>query len=240
MAYKKESLEKLLDLVVDISSNPENVWFRNQLLQKLGANAEDVYDINKTVSFESYFKLLKKQLKIKANQFYLEISDKKVKDLLVEDYIKMYWYQINNDVRQMFIHTFFQLERMMNLYANKEFPHQKIMNNPTNYIYTYKSNFTVDCHSNFFKKGNKNEIAKISIWAKVVFWAVDTGNQSFLEYNHFNFSNIINIRNENIHKGIPQSDYIENILKNYKQADNSIFGFYTNILKQIIISFKSK
>jgi hypothetical protein len=105
MKYKKESLQKLVELIIVISSKPENQWFKDAILEKL-INLHTGATFSENTGFDSFFKLLKRQFKIKANNLYKDIPDKNLKNDLINDCVKMYWFQINNEVQSMFIQAF--------------------------------------------------------------------------------------------------------------------------------------
>ena len=237
MAYKKESLEKLLNLISELIKEPENEWFKEKLINQLGINpSSSSVDFNNP-SFESYFTLLKKQLKLKANYFYRSVNDKMLKKQLTQDYVKMYWYQINNDVLEMFIQAFFQMESMLNWYATNKNGHQKIKENPSFYTYTVNTNgkeFSIKCYNDFFDRSNNEiSISKVSILAKIIFWAADTDNIEFYRHNYPQFTDLIKVRNENIHRNQSIKPVSEKVYKQYIKSDISKFGFYTKVLAKI-------
>lgn len=223
-------LEEFISYILVVANKEENQWFKDKLLISLDSDSE-----NKRIDFTSYFRLLKIQLKIKANNFYKDIPNPKLKTQLVKDCLNMYWYQINNDVIQQFNYAFFQFENLLNYYIYKSNAYEKIKANKNYFIYDV---FDVICYKYFFyetkeKKTHEQGINKISIWAKVVYWGYDTGNKDFLIKNNSNFSNLINIRNQNIHRN-SQTDTEEPQTINFiKINDFTQFGFYINILKTI-------
>jgi hypothetical protein len=234
MPYKKENLEKLLVLIKQICDEKDNDWFKEKLIGQLIINSPE--NKNETSNgFESYFKLLKKQFRIKANKFYENITDKQLKAQLVNDCVQMYWYQVNNDVNQLFVYAFFQMENMLNYYATHSNCYEKIKSNKNYYTHVFNENFIVSCKSSFLdSEDNHKPIIKINIWGKLIFWAYDTNNIEYLKNQNNNFSNLINIRNSFIHK-MTQEHKMENYSLDYvRYNDFSGFGFYTNILKEIM------
>lgn len=231
MKYKKESLEKLLFLIEEICLDKENDWFSKKLVENLLGNRN--YSVfNETADLPSFFRLLKKHFKIKAFHFYSNIYDEKLRSELTKDCVKMYWYQINNDVESMFIHAYFQMENMLNYYVSNTDAYQRILNNPTKYIYNNR-NFTVDCYTNFFYNDVEKPLVNISIWSKLAYWAMDSNKYDFLLKNHKNFSILINIRNDNIHKSSTFERKTDSFLIDFKKFDYSAFSYYINAIKTI-------
>ena len=146
MNYKKESLEKLIVLIKEICESDENQWFKENLFLELGLISTKSRSEN---DFGSYFNLLKKQFKIKAKKLYENINDKDLKKQLINDCVKMYWYQVNNDVNQMFMYAFYQLENMLNHYINKSNCFNKIIKNKNFYTHTFNDKFIIICSKSF-------------------------------------------------------------------------------------------
>lgn len=241
MSYQKESLEKLLILIEEICKEPQNDWFKIDLQKSLELNAFDS-------DFGSYFKLLRKQFKLKANIFYEKVPDKVLKVQLIEDFVKMYWYQVNNEVPQLFVYAFYQMENMLNFYIRKSNAYEKIKINKNFYAHSFNDKFNVICYNSFFFKNNagdsEKEINKISIWPKIIYWIYDTRKIDFLTSNNSNFSNLVNIRNLSNHKDSHnkspnRQDYTKPAVEYIKNSDFSSFGFYTNLLKEMASSLIS-
>lgn len=227
----KEKLEKFLLYIVEVANSPENEWFKAKLINSLNSGSSE-----KVTDFGSYFRLLKVQLRLKANHFYQNILNKKLKDQLIKDCLNMYWYQLNNDVIQQFNYTFFQFENLLNYYADKSGINKKIENNPSKYRYEYSydgntSPFAVNCD-----KDISRPINKIGIWTKVVYWAIDTNEQEFLKKNHSNITTLINFRNQNLHRNSLAGIKLPSQIDNIKKQDFSHFGYYIKILKKILDS----
>jgi len=226
--HKKESLEKLLPIIYEICESPENSWFKDALYKKLNVERSNPY----MMAFPGYFALLKKQFKIKANKFYSPITNKKLKSELIEDCIKMFWYQVNNDIEQLFVFAFFQMENLLNHYITITKAHEKILLNQNYYTHKFSDTFVVNCHKSFFSvKGDKYDLKKISIWAKIIYWVYDTNNLSLLTSN--NFSNLVNIRNSTNHRNSNIAYEVNPTVEFLKNSDYSSFGYYINILKEI-------
>jgi hypothetical protein len=147
----------------------------------------------------------------------------------------MYWYQINNDVNQLFVYAFFQMENMLNYYASHSNCYEKIKLNKDYYTHTFSENFIISCSSTFLNKDDSaKSITKVNIWSKLIYWAYDTNNIEFLKKQGNNFSNLINVRNNFIHKSA-EKNKPENFAIDYvRQSDYTYFGYYINLLKEIV------
>jgi len=242
MNYKKESLEKLIVLIKEICESDENQWFKEKLFLELGLISTNSGSEN---NFGSYFNLLKKQFKIKAKKLYENINDKDLKKQLINDCVKMYWYQVNNDVNQMFVYAFYQLENMLNYYIKKSDCFSKIINNRNFYTLTVKEKFIVNCSLSFLgKEDEPKEVEKINIWAKIVYWGFDNNKSEFVKLHNQKIFNLISIRNLNSHRDSKQF-FNEQQINGHKRTIDSIrlndyssFGYYMNILREIIKSLE--
>jgi hypothetical protein len=233
MPYKKENLEKLILLLDQICADKENNWFKEKLLSQLIGNIPDTNN-EQSIGFESYFKLLRKQFRIKANKLYENIKEKQLKHQLVSDCMQMYWHQINNDIHQLFVSAFFQMENMLNYYVSYANCYQKISANRNYYAHSFSEKFSVACSISFFEKDNtEKSLIKVNIWGKLVFWAYDTMNIEFLKKQSNNFSNMINIRNNYIHKSSEENKPENYNIELLRLNDYSSFGYYINLLKEI-------
>ncbi len=236
----KESLEKLLHLIDELCQIEGNKWFEEKLKNKFskGYNFEN---------FPEFLKAQKLQFKIKGRSFYSSIKDKKLKKELIDDYIEMSWYQTVNDVSRFILFCFYQMENMLNSYISISNAYEKIKVNKDYYSYSYSEKFSFVPYDRFFYKKFKNNvneeyknpIEKIDIWSKITFWMIDAKLQDWEKENHWNISNMINIRNANSHRNSSiQNNKLGEEIKKLKSSDFSRLGFYINILRKIIESFK--
>ena len=230
MVYKKENLIKLLELIDSISQHPENVWFKNELSLRFGsgANFED---------FPTFLKFLKKNYRLKANEFYKNIKDQKLKNELVKDNVEMQWYQASHDVERFLLFTFYQVENLLNYYCIRTDAFSKIENDKNKYQYTF--GFNVICYDSFFnrKSGEPNSIEKVnSVYAKIAYWLVQSNRGSWYKSFSFSMSNLIKVRNKNSHRSSSSEpdEKVEHTLELLKKQDFSSLSFYINIVKELI------
>lgn len=233
MSYKRESLEKLLLMLEEICKEEENLWFKNRLHEQYSEIGDN---------FPSYFRHLKKQYKLKANTFYKDILEKNLKLQLIKDFVEMSWYLGINDVNRFFLFTYYQMENLLNYYIIKSNAFEKIKTNKNFFIKQYNEKFTVVCYDKFFQnETTQQSLDKITIWAKIVYWTLDSKSEDWEKQNHTSISNIVNIRNSNSHRNSAQGtkEKNEETLKFLTISDYSNFGFYANILKKIRDSLKT-
>ena len=231
--YNKENLEKLLKLIKEISSDPDNLWFKKKLSK----------DLNKDFGFENFpefVKFQKKTFRIKGNNFYSQIKNNQIKNDLLKDYIEMCWYQSMNNMNRFMLFTFYQMENLLNFYCTNENCYEKLEKSPKEYIIDYGNNFIINCHKSFIKYDSKRiDIEKVTIWAKIVFWAIDSKLIHWEKQNHTSFSNLINIRNIESHRNsLNQNLRAEKTIQLLKTSDFSSLGFYIGILKKIKTTIK--
>lgn len=86
MAYKKESLEKLLLLIHSICDEPENDWFKNKLFENQALSISNLGD--QKIS-EIYELCINEILLEQANQFYRDFKYAEIKETLIADFVRM-------------------------------------------------------------------------------------------------------------------------------------------------------
>jgi hypothetical protein len=240
MKYKKESLEKLLLLIDIISKGEGNEWF-NEILQ----DRFQIYNTQKSDNFitaESFIRLQRKIIKTKAIEYYKSIEDLKLQNELIKDFQEMLWFKVLNQIDKQYLFTYYQIENMINHFIIKNKAHDKIKVDSNRHTIKFTDKFEVKSALYFFKDSKPIEIDKISsIWAKLVFWAVETKNESWIKDKSikYHLDNIINIRNMKSHRnsngeyGI-QLSYIEQI----KKGDDSNYSYLLSILYKLKMSIK--
>lgn len=225
---KKENLEQLLDFIEEICNKDEFQWFKISLLNNLSTD-------NGFENFPEFIKYQKKQFKLKANIFYKNITDSKLKNQLVNDYIEMSWYQSINRTERFLLFVFYQVENLLNYYIKKSNAHIKIKSNRSKYFIEYSKSFKVDSYKSFINyKGENISINKINIWAKITYWVIDSNSIVWEKSNHSTISNLINVRNNQSHRNSQnENKNVDNILLFHKKADFSSLGFYIQVIKKI-------
>lgn len=239
MNYKKDSLEKLLLLIDDVLSKPENEWFRQELAKRFTKNES-------ILGFPEFAKLLRKNFKKKAKKIYSDFNDENLRQTLIKDNIEMQWYLVLNDPGRFLLFLYYQIELLLNKYCIDYKSYEKINSEKNRYYYKFSDRFEVVCFDNFYFKDQNGLVRqkpfeKInSIWAKLIFFVVDSNNVEWLVQNKSNFDTLFNIRNKMSHRGLEienESDYYYQKLKKLSILDISAYSFYTNLITKILNSF---
>lgn len=229
MSYNKESLQKLLLLISDISDDPQNTWFKEELNRKYGSAIAPAFD-----DFPTFLKHLKRNYRLKAKEFYKNINDKDLKNELIKDNVEMQWYQTTHDVERFLLFSYYQVENLLNYYCTISGSFAKIKNNPSFYEHSYSEKFHVSCSKYF--SGTKNIERVNSIWAKITFWLIDANRYKwYAKGRNSNFWDLINVRNKVSHRNSQSTpnEKVENQLEILNKEDFSRLGFYIAILKEI-------
>lgn len=189
-------------------------------------------------TFASAMRLQHKRCGEKARDFYESISDSDLYQDLVKDYANMLWYKSMFNVGKYFVHVNFQIENMLNYYLDHSNFHKKIVANAPQYKYELtisdKYTISIDVLANAFDK-NKNfqpiEPAKMnSLWAKLLFWAIDTNQKDLLEKKKKYFNAIISVRNEANHANYASE---KKSLNYWQQQDSLQFGYIEDLIKKL-------
>ncbi len=162
--YKKESLEKLLVLIDEISAREENDWFKEELQKKYGALEDNpVRNNNNSSSFNLQINNIEKYLKLDGYTVidYSAIVNETVRDQLFRDCIEMSKYRlgkindtINFDEYCRYAHL--QAEELINYYYTEKFDGdlEKVREFIKKYLPTYDSSkriYSLNQISYFYK-----------------------------------------------------------------------------------------
>ena len=236
MAQNKEHLEKLLQFLDSLMKEPGNEWFVDELSKKI-IKQHPIFESNiDKDSFNTLLSLQHSKIRRKARAYYKEIKDVKLREQLVNDHAMMIWYKSIYDVEKYFVHVNYQIENMLNYYlAHTDF-HSKVQASPTSYdkeIQVVKKTKNIKVYSYAFTdKGFPISIEKIpSLWAKLLYWAIDTNNLQFLCDHSGNFNAIIDIRNQTNHSYYGREIYSAKYWKD--QEDDMNYAFIGGIVKHI-------
>lgn len=236
MKYNKEKLLKLLKLVEEISNQPGNEWFKNELTIRLDATR--LTKEKDSLSIEPFLRLQRKIFRTKGLEFYKNITEDGLRIELIKDFQEMLWYKLLNQIDRQYLFTYYQIENMINFFIIKNLAHEKIKKNPNNYKIEFTEWFTVNSYSYFFSTNSDPiDVIKISsIYAKIVFWAIESGNKSWIldKTRKFHFDNVVQIRNMKSHRN-SQGDntYLLRHIQSIKIGDDSNYSFLIAILSRI-------
>ena len=243
MGQNKEQLNKLLDFINELAKDKENAWFVAELGRKYG-----ICHFSDIQNFDAFVRLQHQKCKNKARRYYSQIANDTLRNQLIDDHAMMLWYKSIGELELFFVYVNYQIENMLNFYLDNSNCHDLIKANPSAYCQTLnnpnnKYSITIDCQSCFFTKKDQSiiplKVNKIkSLWAKILFWAIDSNNLSFVREQFNNFSSIINIRNDTNHAYYGE---VSNSSKYwYDQEDDISFSFIYGILRFVRLSVINK
>jgi hypothetical protein len=236
MTYNKDTLIKLINLVKEIAKDPNNSWFRTLLVEEFSQDMT-VGEMEPS-STEAFIRLQKKIFRKKAFEYYKNINDSKLKGELVRDHQEMLWHKVLNQVDKQYLFAYYQLENMLNYYVLSNDVYVKIKQSPDKYIMQFNEKFEVVPYNSFFNKESQPvELNKVSsIYAKLAFWAVETGNKSWILDNSrkYHLGNLVQIRNMKSHRN-SQIDYsyLNNQIEYYKKGDDINNSYIVSILTRM-------
>lgn len=124
MSYKKENLIKLLKLIEEISNQPENIWFKNNLINVFMKSSEAPNEFNQE-SLEAKINLIHKYLLIDVkNLIDYSFFDEPSREQLFRDNLEMMRYQKGTPNHKINFGEFcryahLQAEEMINYFLNK-------------------------------------------------------------------------------------------------------------------------
>ena len=238
MAQNREHLEKLLQFLDSLIKEPGNEWFVEELAKKVVKQqpAEGIYP-SEDNNLSTFLSLQHNKIRRKARTYYKNIKDKKLRTQLVNDHALMIWYKSIYEVEKYFVHVNYQIENMLNYYlAHTDF-HSKVQASPASYSKDVSNpstdfHMSIDVYSYAFSKyeGKPISIEKISsLWAKLLYWAIDSESFQFLSNQLGNFSAIINIRNQTNHSYYGRQSSASVYWKNLE--DDMNYAFIGAIIK---------
>jgi hypothetical protein len=118
MNDNKEQLNKLLKLVVEISNQPGNDWFKNELIPKNVTEIESNFSSNQMS--EIYEHCLRKIIKEHAEHFYSDFKLLEIKNKLIEDFIRMEKFRREDNFEDFCLALFQQIEGVVNELATED------------------------------------------------------------------------------------------------------------------------
>ena len=236
-------LEHILQKVLLLCA--QNAEFASALKEKLnGTIITNHQDRSNVVpvereNFASIMRLQHEHGRKKARKYYQNIKNPQVRKDLINDYAQMLWYKSIFDVGKYFVYVNYQVENMLNYYLDSSDFHNKVAAHPTLYNtkieFSKSYNIFIDVYTNAFDRNNGNAPlppSKMkSLWAKILFWAVDTNQLDTLQQQKSNFNAIITIRNEENHANYNASKSSTKYWQN--QEDGFGIAYIEAIIKQI-------
>lgn len=245
MDKKLEQVLHKVELLCE--QNPE---FALELKEKLGIVLEQPSEPHGAPlkdSFASAMRLQHKRCRDKARGFYEDILDVQLYQDLINAYSYMLWYKSIFEIGQYFVHVNYQVENMLNYYLDHSDFYKKVADAPFQYKYRLEINPTyvvpIDVSAKAFDVNNDNkpiEPSKLSMWVKLLYWAIDTNKKELLEKKKTYFNAIISVRNETNHANYASE---KKSLSYWQNQDSLQFGYIEDLIKKIrdsIISLEKK
>ncbi|MFN8295703.1 MAG: hypothetical protein U0T69_05875 [Chitinophagales bacterium] len=244
MAYKKESLEKLLVLIDEISKDKNNEWFLNELLRKINKDKlihtdkpNNLIDLVNDIKRTKYFlNSIDKTIWLEGLNYYSNIKDPILKIELITDYKEMKISDKQNDIIEFSRRLIMQLENCLNAICIILDAPKIILASPDHY--KDNSNNLKDGRFSFFEDGKVKQLNLVPITSKLFFV------KKYYGFNYpFNIlDEMIKIRNKSSHRGElseSEKNIINNAKKNYMEKKSLYFKSYNDIFKKLTDLFKT-
>lgn len=190
--YKKESLEKLLTLIKEITNDGDNLWFKEALIKNLD------HDSNYNHKTYSNTEKIKEYLNLSPELSidYSFIKHNILRKRLELDNLRMQNVRLSlnekDEIKRLYdyiIYSFYQIENLINFYYYHKYP---IINNLLNHLESIP--YTKFKRSSFHK-----DISDINISSKIFAF-----NKTYFslkgDFTGHNITSIRKIRNEGLHR----------------------------------------
>ena len=117
---EKEKLEKLVNLVVELTNKQGNEWIIDSILEKKGSKKTDLNSSSKELK-QIYEHCLKKIIVKQANDFYLNFKIIELKTRLINDFIRMETFRREDNFEDFCLALFQQIEAIVNFLSTEDF-----------------------------------------------------------------------------------------------------------------------
>ena len=131
--YSKESLEKLLVLIDEISKEEENLWFKDKIHKKYSTISLNKYSSDESIN-KIYEYCIKEIIVKQANKFYEDFKIENIKPKLIEDFIRMEHFRRDDNFEDFCLAMFQQLEGTINSLVSDEMQNYIIENKFTTFF----------------------------------------------------------------------------------------------------------
>jgi hypothetical protein len=258
MKVKRNNLEKLIALIAEISNQPENEWFKNELIKKLNI---DGTDNNSSTINEIYEYCIKLILRDHATKFYASFKFEDLKDNLVADFIRMEQFRRDDNFEDFCLAAFQQFEAIVNrlsseplfieyIKVNKDLPaflrydstSKTFVRKGNDKISSliFQTNETVKLES-FYKKPLNEWFFTQKYRAVLYYYYFDTSvkiNSEFYDslYNTGNF--LYQGRNQN-HRGSTPTQYQQSILDKLIPNKHKYYFKFLGFLEDFVSTVNS-
>ena len=252
---KKHKLEKLLQLVTELTKLPGNGWFKSKLLMSLGSDLSNIENSSLEEIYEFCIEMI---IKDQATKFYENFKIEPLKESLIQDFIRMERFRRKDEFEDFCLAAFQQIEAIVNhlvaaqvfidrFNSLKESP-SFMKYNPTTKSFFRDGGQTVESH--IFMSKDKNKIDGYNK-KEPIDWYFNHRLRAVLYFFYFHEELKFNskdfdlifttanqlylIRNTN-HRGGTSSDYQERIKKEVLSNFNRYYFKFLGFLESFVYS----
>jgi hypothetical protein len=234
--YSKESLEKLLLLIDEISSQGENLWFKEEIQKRHSINPDYFFSLNVLHQdlrrTKSFLKYIDGQYWREGFNFYKKIKDSDLKITLTSDFKEMKIAENENNILEYVRRLILQLENIFNCLISKFDAHTVIINNPN--VYKDNHNNLIEGKYSFFNDDKSPKHLKdISLPTKL-FWVKTYFN---INYTYKVWNDLTFLRNKASHReNLREEDKnkLEQIENDWDVNKTEYNKFFNSVIKQLI------
>lgn len=241
MSYDRDHLEKLLLVIGELMEDPDNTWWVDLLQEKMDTTVQMISE--NRMGFNEFVKMQRKIFRTKSKEFYKDLLDKNLQSELERDYQEMLWWRMLNNVERQYLFACYQVENMLNYFILTTDAHTKVSREKNKYVIEFNEKYKVVACDYFFYEGKIRDVARISsMQAKVVYWAIETGNKGWYldKPRQDTFDQLIKIRNRGSHRNAKESnEYLTNLIERYRSGDDSYQSYISAVLRKIRDSISS-
>jgi hypothetical protein len=199
MKNPEESLNKLLDFIVEISEIEQNKWFKNELINRLSQKKSHAFthdhilkDIkNDTSKVVDYL-----EINPNCSIDYSFINHKLLKTRLELDNLRMenvrYDLKEKDEMKRLYdfcVNAFYQIENLINYYYYEKYPKIDDLLNHLESI-----------EGTSFRRKEEKSIGDITIAVKIFSFNKTNYNNSTEKFEGMNIDSLRKIRNEGLHR----------------------------------------
>jgi hypothetical protein len=245
MVHSKEDLLKLAKFVNELSNEPGNEWFRNELVSKLGGSRltsnDLVMDLRRT---KSYLKKIDSNLYKEGFSFYKNIIDDDLRKTLISDYKEMKIALLDSDILEYGRRMCLQLERCFDaaitkfngwsiVEADPKYNEIAFMAGKYQKRIKVKEGFKKNDYTDPTKRIPK-EIGEIEFNTKVAFCGIYFNFDFQTKWS--NIQDIYFLRNKASHGSLSMNDFSR--LEKIKSKFDELNLYYLKMFKEFISKMK--
>lgn len=235
--YSKDSLEKLLLLIDEISNQEEYLWFKERLENKNLKNQGNITELNELYQdlrrTKSFLKYIDGQHWREGFSFYKNIKDPNIKIMLVSDFKEMKIAEIENNILEYVRRLILQLENIFNYLISKFDAYTVIIDNPDTYRDNY-NNLLEGPYAFFYDNKSPKPLKNISLPSKL-FWTKTHFN---VNYNYKVWNDLTFLRNKASHRenlSGEDKNKFDQIENDWEVNKIEYYKFFNSVVKQLIL-----